>query len=108
MNTKGLWIGLGIAAAAGAIIAALYAPGGEARRRKLAGAFEESGEYLADAVDFLKDRAEHLGQDAGSAYETTAKAVSEVASEAAEGIQDAVSHYAESAAKLTDLSKSMV
>ena len=108
MNTKGLWIGLGIAAAAGAIIAAFYAPGGEARRRKLAGMVEESGEYLADAVDFLKDRAEHLSHDAGAAYETTAKAVSEVASEAAEGIQDAVSEYASNAAKLTDVTKSMV
>ena len=108
MSAKGLWIGLGIAAAAGSIIAVLYAPGGDVRRRKLSGVLEEAGEYLADAVDFVKDRADRVSHEAESAYKTAAEAVSEVASQAAGEIGDAVTEYAANNSKLTDFTKRML
>ena len=108
MNARRLWIALAIAAAVGSIVSVLYAPGGYVRRRKLAGAMEEAGEYLADAVDYIKDRADSVSENAGSVYHTTAHAVAEVASEAADGIGEAVTEYAQNASKLGNLTKSMV
>ena len=108
MSAKGLWIGLGIAAAAASVIAVLYAPGGDARRRKLNGVLEEAGEYLADAVDFVKDRADRVSHEAESVYKTAAEAVSEAASEAAGELGDAVTQYAANNSKLADLTRKMV
>lgn len=119
MNSKGFWIALGVAAAGGAIVAALYAPGGEKRRKKLAEAYGEAGEYVNDAADYLKDRAERLAHEAETvykqtaaaavdAYQSNAAAVNEVVSGAVKAAGNALEDYAKSASAVAGKSKSML
>jgi gas vesicle protein len=65
MAKKNFWIALAIGAAAGGIMALLYAPQtGAATRKKLRRGMDDLGKSLEEASEYLKEQAESLGKEA--------------------------------------------
>ena len=67
MRAKGIWIAFSVGVAAGATVALLYTPdSGENTRKKISetaiDAYDQAGNYVGDASDYLKDHADLLAQ----------------------------------------------
>jgi gas vesicle protein len=65
MRHKEFWIALGIGAAAGGIVALLYAPqAGVKTRKQLRRGIDDAGEALEEAAEYLKKQADYLTKEA--------------------------------------------
>ena len=61
---KKFWMGLAVGILVGGAAVLLYAPQtGRSTRRKLKRSFEDLGDNLGEAAEYLKDQAERLGKE---------------------------------------------
>ncbi len=62
---KKFWIGLAVGALLAGVAVSLFAPQtGKSTRKKLRRGFEDFGDNLSDAADYLKEQAERLAKEA--------------------------------------------
>ena len=89
---KKFWMAIAVGALAGGVIALLYAPrSGPSTRRKLRRGWEDLGDNLNEAADYLRDQAERLGKEAQRLIESSQGQVGEAL--------NATQGYAKSAAE---------
>lgn len=91
MSAKGICITFGVGAAAGAVIALLYAPQpGDRTRRQLRRNFDDGVDYIEDAATYLKEQAEAIREEARKTYKRTKGQVDDVVERATEAVAGAV------------------
>lgn len=102
-SNKTFWTAFITGLTAGAIVALLYAPNdGKSTRKKLGRVYDDAEDYVEDAADFLKDKAERLTKETTSAYEKSRKQLDEVYTKASEALADAYSDAKETLAAAAD------
>jgi gas vesicle protein len=101
MSSKSFWIAFIAGTTAGAIVALLYAPQTGAKTRKQLGrAYDEAGDTIEDATDYVKDQAERLSKEANSAYKKGVKQLDDAYSKAIDALNDS---YADAKDKLVSV-----
>ena len=104
MSSKSFWIAFIAGTTAGAIVALLYAPQtGEKTRRQIGRAYDEAGDSMEEAADYVKDQAERLSKEANAAYKQGVKQLDEAYSKATDALNEAYSDAKEKLAGVADV-----
>lgn len=98
---KRFWIAFAIGALAGGVAALLYAPqSGSSTRRKLRRGWEDLGDNLSDATEYLKEQAERLAKEAQRLIDSSKGQMNEALDAAQEYAKGAAGKVSASASRL--------